>query len=125
LEKFSFKEKKLNCFLNCFFFKKKLTEFPVFAFYDHKDDAELHCDATSLCFGAVLIQKKGYVKFHPVFSFSRRSTETESKYHSFELETLANLWSSQISNISSGKAFYGNNRLQFLNSYIKHGRIKP
>lgn len=26
---------------------------------------------------------------HPVFYFSRRTTEAESKYHSFEFETLA------------------------------------
>lgn len=29
------------------------------------------------------------MKLHPVFYYSKRTTETESKYHSFELETLA------------------------------------
>ena len=33
--------------------------------------------------------KKSYDKFHPVFYFSAKTTDAESKYHSFELETLA------------------------------------
>jgi len=78
--------RELNCFLNL---KKKLTESPVLAIYGQNDDIELHCDASSLGFGAVLIQKKGDGKFHPVFYFSKRTTDTEVKYRSFELETLA------------------------------------
>jgi hypothetical protein len=35
------------------------------------------------------MQRKEDGKLHPVFYFSKRSTETEAKYHSFELETLA------------------------------------
>lgn len=35
------------------------------------------------------MQRKSDGLFHPVFYFSKRTTETESKYHSFELETLA------------------------------------
>jgi len=35
------------------------------------------------------MQKKSDLKFHPIFYFSKRTTPTESKYHSFELETLA------------------------------------
>lgn len=35
------------------------------------------------------MQKKADGIFHPVFYFSKRTTESESKFHSFELETLA------------------------------------
>ena len=40
-------------------------------------------------YGATLMQKGKDRKLHPVFFFSKRTTETESKYHSFELEMLA------------------------------------
>ncbi|KAI8116342.1 Transposon Tf2-11 polyprotein [Lucilia cuprina] len=50
---------------------------------------ELHTDASKLGFGAVLLQKQDDGKFHPIAYFSKTSSETESKLHSFELETLA------------------------------------
>lgn len=59
------------------------------AIYSSKDETELHCDASSLGFGAIVMQRKADAIFHPIFYFSKRTTETESKYHSFELETLA------------------------------------
>jgi len=52
-------------------------------------ETELHTDASALGFGAVLLQRKSDKKLHPIFYFSKRTTETESKLHSFELETLA------------------------------------
>ena len=69
--------------------KEKLTGSPVLALYDPKDETELHCDASSIGFGAILLQRKEDGKLHPIFYFSKRTTEAESKYHSFELETLA------------------------------------
>lgn len=84
--KFSFGERELNAFETL---KEKLMESPVLALYDPNSDTELHCDASSIGFGAVLLQKKEDTKFHPIFYFSKRTTEAESKYHSFELETLA------------------------------------
>jgi hypothetical protein len=39
--------------------------------------------------GGILFQKQNDNKFHPVMYYSRKSTEAESKLHSFELETLA------------------------------------
>lgn len=35
------------------------------------------------------MQRQDDNKMHPVFYFSRRITEVEARYHSFELETLA------------------------------------
>lgn len=35
------------------------------------------------------MQRKDDGKIHPIFYFSKRTKDLESKYHSFELETLA------------------------------------
>jgi len=61
------------------------------ALYSPEDDTELHCDAiaSSIGFGSILLQRKADGKLHPIFYFSIRTTDTESRYHSFELETLA------------------------------------
>ena len=69
--------------------KKKLNDAPILSIFDPKDETELHCDASSLGFGAILLQRKSDNNFHPIFYYSKRTTEPESKYHSFELETLA------------------------------------
>lgn len=84
--KFRFGEKELEAFETL---RIKLTEAPILSLYNHKHETELHCDASSIGFGAVLMQRKSDSRFHPVFYFSKRTTEVESKYHSFELETLA------------------------------------
>lgn len=69
--------------------KARLVSSPVLAIYDPKDITELHCDASSDGYGAILMQKKSDLKWHPIFYFSKRTTLVESKYHSFELETLS------------------------------------
>lgn len=69
--------------------KTKLVEAPVLAIYSPKAHTELHCDASAHGFGAILFQQQLNQRLHPVFYFSKRSTEPESRYHSFELETLA------------------------------------
>lgn len=48
-----------------------------------------NCTASSRGYGAVLLQRKSDQKFHPIFYFSKRTTEVESCYHNYELETLA------------------------------------
>lgn len=69
--------------------KIKLLESPVLALFDPSAETELHCDASALGFGAILVQRKKDGNWHPVFYFSKRSNEAESKFHSYELETLA------------------------------------
>lgn len=71
------------------FLKKCLSSTPVLSIYSPTDETELHCDASSIGYGAILLQRKTDNKFHPVYYFSKRTTEAESRYHSFELETLA------------------------------------
>uniref|UniRef100_A0A0K8U9C0 RNA-directed DNA polymerase n=1 Tax=Bactrocera latifrons TaxID=174628 RepID=A0A0K8U9C0_BACLA len=83
---FSFGAKELECFE---LLKSKLLGAPVLALYDPNDYTELHCDASSIGLGAILLQRKEDGKMHPIFYFSKRTTEAESRYHSFELEALA------------------------------------
>lgn len=66
-----------------------LSSAPVLAIYNPNRETELHTDASSHGFGAVLLQKQPDNKWHPVSYYSRRTSQTESKYHSFELESLA------------------------------------
>jgi len=61
----------------------------VLGIYNPNDETELHTDASTLYCGAVLLQRKSDKRLHPIFYFSKRTTETESKLHRFELKTLA------------------------------------
>lgn len=72
--------------------KGLLTSSPILAIYDPQKETELHCDASSHGFGAILLQKQEDGNFHPTAFFSKTTTGGESKYHSFELETMAVLY---------------------------------
>lgn len=72
--------------------KSLLVAAPVLAIYDPKRETELHCDASSRGFGAALLQRQQDGKLHPIAYYSKSTTKDESKYHSFELETLAILY---------------------------------
>ncbi|CAH2105272.1 unnamed protein product [Euphydryas editha] len=65
-----------------------LTSEPVLTIFDPELPVELHTDASSEGYGAILLQRKNNL-LHVVEYFSRRTSETESRYHSYELETLA------------------------------------
>ncbi|XP_011859685.1 PREDICTED: uncharacterized protein LOC105557126 [Vollenhovia emeryi] len=69
--------------------KKLLSSQPILAIYSPKLLTELHCDASAGGFGAILLQKQNDETMRPVSYFSRRTTATEARYHSFELECLA------------------------------------
>jgi len=86
---FSIKDVELKAFEQL---KSMLVASPVLSIFNPHDETELHCDASTLGFGAVLMQKKNDLKFHPIFYHSKRTTPTKSKYHSFELETLSILY---------------------------------
>lgn len=83
---FRFGEMELDVFNR---FKQMLISTPVLAIYCPNDPTELHCDASSLGYGAILLQKKSDQQWHPCYYFSKRTADAESRYHSFELETLA------------------------------------
>lgn len=68
--------------------RNRLIQAPVLIVFNPERQTELHCDASSKGYGACLLQKRDG-NFHPVAYFSRSTTPEESRYHSFELETLA------------------------------------
>jgi len=65
-----FREDEMNYFSEL---KEKLIEPPVLALGNYKDHIELHCDASSLGFDAVLLKKKNDDRLHTVFGFSNLS----------------------------------------------------
>lgn len=67
---------------------KILTSAPVLTIFNPEIPIELHTDASSDGYGAILIQRDNNIP-RVVAYFSRRTTDTESRYHSYELETLA------------------------------------
>lgn len=83
---FIFGEKELQAFESL---RDKLIDKPVLAFYNPSAITELHTDASSYGYGAILLQKQSDNKMHPIMYFSKRTTEVESRYHSYELETIA------------------------------------
>lgn len=65
-----------------------LTTEPILSIFDPDLPIELHTDASSIGYGAILMQiDNGRRKV--ISYFSMRTTDTESRYHSYELETLA------------------------------------
>lgn len=83
---YNFKDECLNAFNEL---KSRLVKSPVLAIYSPERETELHCDASSIGFGSVLLQRQDDKKFHPISYFSKTASGAESKYHSFELETLS------------------------------------
>lgn len=69
--------------------KEKLTSKPVLKIYEPKAETELHTDASSIAYAAILLQKDDNSELHPVHYMSKRTTDAESKYTSYELEALA------------------------------------
>lgn len=67
---------------------KYLTSTPVLTIFDPSKPIELHTDASSIGYGAILFQKFDN-QLKVVGYFSQRTTDVESRYHSYELETLA------------------------------------
>lgn len=79
-------EKELYAFESL---RNKLTSQPVLALYNPTTVTELHTDASSHGYGAMLLQRQTDNKMHSIMYFSRRTIETESRYHSYELECMA------------------------------------
>lgn len=69
--------------------KRELTSSPVLHIYNPTADTELHTDASTQGFGAILLQKQKSGVTAPIAYFSKTTNDAEKNYHSFELETLA------------------------------------
>lgn len=83
---FEFKDEQIKAFENL---KTSLTNKPVLKIYSPDKETELHTDASSYGYESVLLQRQEDEKFHPIYYLSLTTTETESRYNSFELEMLA------------------------------------
>ena len=85
--KFEIKDEQIVAFNEL---KLKLTTEPVLTLYNPKALTEVHTDASMFAYGAVMLQKSSDdQEFHPVEYMSRKTSATEQKYHSYELEVLA------------------------------------
>lgn len=70
--------------------KEKLTSGPVLTIFNPRRKTELHTDASGVAYSAILLQQCSEDgELHPVHYFSRKTSETQSKYTSYELEALA------------------------------------
>lgn len=68
---------------------RRLTNEPILSIFDPTLPTELHTDASSKGYGAVLMQTRADGQKHVVAYFSKTTQGAESRYHSYELETLA------------------------------------
>lgn len=85
--KFRFGDEQKNAFQEL---KNILSREPLLKLYRVGADTELHTDASSHGFGAILCQRDDLDQlFHPVYYASWKTSEAESKYSSYELEVLA------------------------------------
>ncbi|XP_063891889.1 uncharacterized protein LOC135117217 [Helicoverpa armigera] len=69
--------------------KKALASSPVLRIYDPQLQTELHTDASAIAYSAILLQKDYSGELHPVHYYSRKTSDAEKKYSSYELEALA------------------------------------
>ncbi|GBN00585.1 Transposon Ty3-G Gag-Pol polyprotein, partial [Araneus ventricosus] len=70
--------------------KQILSKEPVLCLYNPKSETEIHTDASIDGFGACLLQKSiADNQLHPVYYMSRKTSDTERKYSSYELEVMA------------------------------------
>lgn len=65
-----------------------LTNEPALVIFDPQYPIELHTDASACGYGAILLHRIES-KPHVIEYFSKTTTSVESRYHSYELETLA------------------------------------
>ncbi|XP_043282371.1 uncharacterized protein [Venturia canescens] len=68
--------------------KEKLVQAPILAIYSPRDETELHCDGSSRGYGSVLFQRKSDNNLHPVFYFSKLTSETEKEDQEILLQSV-------------------------------------
>jgi len=75
--------------------KKALENSRVLSIYSPNREKDLHTDASSYGYGSVLMQNQDDGKIHPVSYYSGKTSEVESRYHSFELETFTVIYATR------------------------------
>jgi len=84
--KFCFSDREIDAFNKL---KSLITQNPVLKIFHLQHETELHTDASIDGFGAVLLQK--YPKdnqIHPVYYMSKKTTDAERKFPSYELHAF-------------------------------------
>lgn len=85
--KFNFGKEELRAFN---LLKQCLSDKPVLRLYRTGAETELHTDASVFGYGAILLQRDSVDRaFHPIYYASGKTSTTEQKYSSYELEVLA------------------------------------
>ncbi|CAH2094786.1 unnamed protein product [Euphydryas editha] len=84
--KFVFGEEQRKAFETL---KNKLASSPVLKIFDPRLKTELHTDASSMAYSAILLQHHPHTGLHPVQYMSRKTNEAQSRYSSYELEAMA------------------------------------
>lgn len=70
--------------------KSKLITRPILALYNPKYYTEVHCDASKVGVGGILLQRPDSSSpLRPVAYYSRQTTREEEFWHAYELETMA------------------------------------
>ncbi|GBN39698.1 hypothetical protein AVEN_217445-1 [Araneus ventricosus] len=72
--------------------KRELTSQPILALYNPEAKIEVHTDACADDIAGMLLQLGSDDKWHLVYCVSKKTTETENKYHSGKLELMAIVW---------------------------------
>ncbi|GBN45578.1 Retrovirus-related Pol polyprotein from transposon 297 [Araneus ventricosus] len=72
--------------------KRELTIQPILALYNPEAKTEVHTDACADGIAGMLLQLGSDDKWHLVYCLSKKTTETENKYHSSKLELMAIVW---------------------------------
>lgn len=67
----------------------------MLALYDPELKTEVHTDASKWGVGGILLQTQSNTTLRPVMYFSKQTTKEEQIYHSYELETMAVVFSSR------------------------------
>ncbi|KAJ8729020.1 hypothetical protein PYW07_006716 [Mythimna separata] len=83
---FIFEEGQRNAFN---ILKQKLACGPVLKIYNPKLPTEVHTDASSIAYSAILLQQHPDSGLHAVQYMSRKTNDAEQRYSSYELEALA------------------------------------
>ncbi len=73
-------------------FKRELSNQPILALYNPEAKTEVHTDACADGIAGLLLQLGNDSKWHLVYCVSKKTTETENKYHSSKLELMAIVW---------------------------------
>lgn len=85
-ESFVWSEEQQTAFVSL---KDKLCSRDILVLYDFTKEHEIHTDACMKGLAGVLLQKDDSGKLNPVCYFSRQTSLSEKKFHSYELEALA------------------------------------